>query len=373
MKLFYITSHRLPTTKAHGYQIAKMCEAFTDFGLDVNLIVPNRKNPDRSCFSDYYKLKQKIKIIYLPCCDLAFIKWYFLRYWIMILTFSLSLKLFLFKNQHSEYKLYIRESLLALLVKDFIMEVHMLPDKIRWYHKWLWGRAKSFSVLTSFIKVELGNIFPNKKIIISPDGVDLNDFKIRETKNEIRQKLNLPLDKKIILYSGSFYLYDWKGVDIALSAAGYFGDDHLFVLVGGQLEDIEKIKRRNYSNNIKLINFRPHSEVPFYQQAADVLLLPNKSGDKLSSQCTSPLKLFEYMASGNPIVASDLPSTREILNDENSILVEPDSAQTLSQGIKRVLSDKKLGAQLANQARVDVQKFTWENRARLIIEDLLNQ
>jgi glycosyltransferase involved in cell wall biosynthesis len=96
---------------------------------------------------------------------------------------------------------------------------------------------------------------------------------------------------------------------------------------------------------------------------ADVLILPNPKS-AISSEFTSPLKLFEYMASGRPIVASDLPAFREILrHDENALLVEAGNPQALVAGISRIKRDPTLGGRLARQAREDVRAFTWARRA----------
>ena len=82
----------------------------------------------------------------------------------------------------------------------------------------------------------------------------------------------------------------------------------------------------------------------------------------------SPLKLFEYMASKTPIVATDLPSTGEILRDgENAVLVEPDDPKALAEGIERTLSDAELAARIGRQAREDVRQYTWGERAANIM------
>jgi glycosyltransferase involved in cell wall biosynthesis len=91
--------------------------------------------------------------------------------------------------------------------------------------------------------------------------------------------------------------------------------------------------------------------------------LPNPRS-AISSAFTSPLKLFEYMASGRPIVASDLPSLREVLrHEENALLAEPGNPQALVAGIQRIKDDAALGQRLAAQARADVAQFTWARRA----------
>ena len=82
-----------------------------------------------------------------------------------------------------------------------------------------------------------------------------------------------------------------------------------------------------------------------------------------------PLKLFEYMASKRPIVASDLPSIKETLrNEKNAILVKPDNPQALAEGIKRVLIDKELADRISEQAFKDAQEYSWEKRSGRIFK-----
>src|SRR3989344_5657654 len=82
----------------------------------------------------------------------------------------------------------------------------------------------------------------------------------------------------------------------------------------------------------------------------------------------SPLKLFEYMASKKPIVATDLPTVREVLNRENSVLVRPDSARDLAAGIRQLIADPALAKRLAEQAYEDVRGYSWIRRAQTVLE-----
>jgi glycosyltransferase involved in cell wall biosynthesis len=94
-----------------------------------------------------------------------------------------------------------------------------------------------------------------------------------------------------------------------------------------------------------------------------VLVLPNPPS-AISREFTSPLKLFEYMASGRPIVASDLPAMREVLRHEhNALLFEPGNAPALTAAIRRIKEDPDLGARMARQAYADVHAYTWDARA----------
>jgi glycosyltransferase involved in cell wall biosynthesis len=103
--------------------------------------------------------------------------------------------------------------------------------------------------------------------------------------------------------------------------------------------------------------------VAAFLQKADVLVIPNLPS-RISAAYTSPLKLFEYMASGRPLVASDLPALREVLRpDDNAVLVAPGSINALAAGIRRVLEDAAFGARLAATARRDAAEYTWDKRA----------
>ena len=120
-------------------------------------------------------------------------------------------------------------------------------------------------------------------------------------------------------------------------------------------------------NNVLILSHKPHKEIPFFLRAADVLILPNSAKEEISKHYTSPLKLFEYMASIRPIVACDLPSVREILNDKNSVLFKPDNVDELNEGIKKVLNNNFLGEELAKKARENIEDYTWQKRAEKII------
>jgi glycosyltransferase involved in cell wall biosynthesis len=91
--------------------------------------------------------------------------------------------------------------------------------------------------------------------------------------------------------------------------------------------------------------------------------------DLLARRFTSPIKVFEYMAAGTPIVAADLPTIREVLTHEKSaLLYQPGNAGSLAEQIRRVLADNTLAQSLSNAAAAELVKYTWDERARQIIE-----
>ena len=107
----------------------------------------------------------------------------------------------------------------------------------------------------------------------------------------------------------------------------------------------------------------PPADVAGCLSKADIFVLSNPAS-VISSHATSPLKLFEYMAAGKAIVASNLPAIAEILtNDINAVLVEPGDAEALAAGIRTLAADADLRNRLGDAARRDVAEYSWKRRA----------
>lgn len=363
MKIIYIDSARLPTEKAHGYQTCKMCEEFARAGAEVELLIPDRPNPIKQDIFSYYGLEKNFKVKKLFCPNLVWLERPgFILQTFIFLVFS---RFYLFSQKYDV--LYCRDKLMGLLLKDFVLEVHILPERIGFFYKWLWKRARLLVVLNDFLKQRLVKAgIPEKKILVAPDAVDLKKFDIDLDKDEARRKLQLPPDKKIVLYAG--HLYKWKGVTVLLEAAHKFPKNVLFVFVGGTEEDLPKFRASAVGlENVLIVGHRPPQEIPVWLKAADVLVLTGTAKSDISRYYTSPLKLFEYMASGRPVVASRLESFLGVLNGENSFLVEPDNPEALAEGIRKLLSDEIFSAKISGQAYFDVGEYTWAKRAEKIL------
>jgi glycosyltransferase involved in cell wall biosynthesis len=210
---------------------------------------------------------------------------------------------------------------------------------------------------------------PAEKILVAPNGIDAKLLSKDLAQARVRQELGIPQDRKVIGYTG--HLYQWKGVHVAVQAMKALPDDYLLCIVGGMPEDILNFERFINDNSIKnvvLAGYVAPKEIYRYLAAADILVLPNTSADDLSRLYTSPLKLFEYMAARRPIAASDLPSIREILNEENAILVKPDDPLALAEGVMKISGNKALADSLVKKAFQDVQSFTWDKRVERILE-----
>lgn len=369
MKIIYIANIRIPTEKAHGVQIMSMCEAFANAGNDVTLVVPRRLNNIKSNPFEYYGVKENFKIKKLPTLDFIFLGKF--GFWAQSFSFGV------FSTFYSIFKkvdiIYSRD-LISLYILSFfgvkkklVFELH--ENRENFVIKRVLKMVTKIIVITQGLKdyciFEYG--VERDKILVAHDGVDLDKIRRDIDKSDSRSKIGIPQNKKIVLYVGSFFAYNWKGVDVVLEAAKNFKEDVIFLLVGGSREEIDNLKSLGVSDNVVLVEHQTHKNIQYYMSAADVLLLPNKKGDEVSEKYTSPMKMFEYMASGRAIVASDLPSIREVLNEENSILVSPNDKDRLSDGIKNVLNNNELADRISKKSFVDVQGYSWRNRVKNIL------
>jgi len=371
MKLIYIANARIPTEKAHGYQICKMCEEFSNQGAKVELWIPARDNHIKEDTFSFYGVKNNFKIRVIKSFDFFQYGIYLGKFSFWLQNFWFVIKLLLIKIDKDAI-IYTRDPEIGwvfnLKGNKIILESHNWPESKGWLFKYLIKKFDKIITITHKLKeLFFAAGLPDGRMMVAPDGVDLEKFDINIDKTQARKKLNLPLDKKIALYSGSLYLYDWKGVDIFLAAAKILPENCLAVLVGGEPKETTKIKKEYSNNNLLLVGRRLREEIPYYLKAADVLVLPNKKGEKISEKYTSPLKMFEYMASKRPIIASDLPSIKEVLSEKNCLFFQPNDPRDLAKKIGVLLNNKELVAKIAEQAYQDAKNYTWGKRARNII------
>ncbi len=373
MKLIYLANIRIPTEKAHGYQIMKMCEGFSNNGIKVELIVPRRINKIKNDSFKYYGVESKFDIIKLPTIDMIFLG----RIGFLIQRFSFlffSRVYLLFKKYDI---LYTREEFCGIFFSKFILELHSLPSNINEFRKKIIQKTKKIIVLTEFIKTELIELFNIKEetIFVSPDAVDLKIFNLDLSRDDARKILNLPEDKKIIGYTGRFKTMEMdKGISDILKSIKDLENGIIFVAVGGNKEDVEYYhniaKEYGILDKVKIIGNVELKTLAIYQKAFDILLMPFPD-KKHYRYYMSPMKMFEYMASKRPIISSNLPSILPVLNENNSVLISPDSPDQLTRAVNKLLHEEYLGIKISEQAFLDVQKYTWKNRTEQIINFIL--
>lgn len=370
MKIVYVANIRVPTEKAHGLQIFETCEALADLGQEVILLVPRRRSPIKEDPYDFYRVKRNFKIIKLACFDS--VDWGHWGFWLESLSFGLSV-LFFTRTWTDDFIFFSRDEvnifLLGLKKRKLFWEVH--DGRINWLIKKNFASLRGIVSITSNLKdFYQKKGFPDRKILVAPDAVDLGKFSLSVTKMEARDILSLPQEKKLIVYTG--HLYEWKGAHILAQSASDL-PLYNFLFVGGTEKDVRSFKLKYRAPNIFILGQRPHSDIPYFLKAADLLILPNSGHSDISRLYTSPMKLFEYMASGTPIIASSLPSIQEVLNSNNACLVEPDNSELLTGAIVELLSNQEKAESLARQASLDVLAYSWVNRARALVNFFENQ
>jgi glycosyltransferase involved in cell wall biosynthesis len=226
----------------------------------------------------------------------------------------------------------------------------------------VWALADGYITITAALARELEERFgPRPRLAVVPDGARVPD--VSET--GLRPDAT---GGRVVGYAG--HLYPWKGPDVLMAALERLPAVRALI-VGGlagepDLERVRALADRVAPGRVEFAGQVDPPRVAPLLRRADVLALPNTPG-RVSAAYTSPLKLFEYMASGRPIVASDLPALREVLRPSaNAVLVEPGDAAALAAGLARVLGDAALAARLAAQAREDVREWTWDRRAERV-------
>src|SRR5690606_18205645 len=193
------------------------------------------------------------------------------------------------------------------------------------------------------------------------NGFEPRRIEPRLPKWEARKRLGLPLDRKVVVYSGR--VNEKKGLDVVLDLARA-RPEALFVLVGSERRGPIEDKARSIAN-VQIVPWQPYAAIAPYLYAADVLLLPpSKAPLRRYGNTVLPLKLFLYLAAGRAILGPDNPDLHELLSDgENAILVPPGDLERSLAALDRLLSDESLAARLGLHAKALGDTLTWDARA----------
>lgn len=368
MKFAYIANTGLTEGWAHSVQIMNMCKAFSETGAEVTLIVPDRTFLKEDPF-EYYKIPKSFFIKKLPYIDLSVGSTHPLFYWLRLISFYIAARFYVW-FKHFDF-LYSRDLYAALFFPGIVLEQHAFTKKISYWHKLNFYLAGKFVVLTSFIKNKLiAAGVSADRILVAPDGVDLGKF------NNFSGDFDLggiSKDDFVYGYIGTLKTMGMeKGVANGLKALTLLPPDYKFLIVGGEKVDLEYYKdmsaKLGVSNRAVFIGQVPYSDISKYASKCRVFVAPFPENEHYSFYM-SPLKIFEYMASKKPIIASDLPSLREILtHGDNAILMAPNDHRALADAIIKLRENQAYDKKISDQAYRDVSnKYTWKIRAEKII------
>jgi len=225
----------------------------------------------------------------------------------------------------------------------------------------VWRQAEGYVTITRALADELtARLGARERLAVVPDGVRIASDRVMP--DLVRPAGHVP----VVAYAG--HLYPWKGVEVVLGALTLLPDVRGLIVGGhpGEL-DLDRLRSLAASQGLtERVTFTGMVDPPRVRHLladADVLVLPNTSS-RISSSYSSPLKLFEYMAAGRPIVASDLPAIREVLRDgENARLVVPGDQAALAAGIRDVVRDRATATRLARVAFEEAAAYAWSARA----------
>lgn len=219
----------------------------------------------------------------------------------------------------------------------------------------------------------------SEKIFVNPNGVDPERYSPNIDGSDIRRQHNLD-GKTVIGFIGTFG--KWHGAEVLAEAFGRLLQEYpdyrnkvrlLMIGDGIMMPEVKaRLKKLEVGESATLTGLVPQEEGPSHLAACDILVashVPNRDGTPFFG---SPTKLFEYMAMGKGIVASDLNQIGEVLkHDYTAWLVKPGDIDSLMIGLKTLIDDEPRRVKLGKAAREEViAKYTWREHTRKIIEKL---
>jgi glycosyltransferase involved in cell wall biosynthesis len=175
----------------------------------------------------------------------------------------------------------------------------------------------------------------------------------------LKKEIN-PDGKKVILYAGTLEAY--QGIPLLLASMYFLSDDFLLVLVGGTPAQVEalrlELQAKGLEKRVRLLGQKPAEEIPYYLQAADVLVSPRTLGTNI------PLKIYSYLASGVPLVATDLPTHTQTITPAMAVMAAP-TAEAFAAGIDRAAGPQ--GRTISTRAREHCRKNYTPERYRELV------
>jgi glycosyltransferase involved in cell wall biosynthesis len=234
-------------------------------------------------------------------------------------------------------------------------------------------RADKIIVVTPKLKETLQKDYgvPRDKIVVIPNGANTELFKPMDTK-QARRQVKLAQAGHLVVFVGDLVV--WDGVDYLIRSIPYVVEEvpeARFLIVGDGMMRQELVKlagQVGVSDKIIFTGMVPYRDVPLYINASDICAAPF-AANRDEKVGLSPLKMYEYMACGKPVVASRI-SGLEMLEDSGAgILVEPESPLALAQTILRLLQNKELNQQMGRSGRkYVVENRSWASVARKVAE-----
>ena len=381
MTVLYFADTRFPIERANGLQTMETCYALAQRGHDVTLVVrPDSHRLPRDPFT-YYGLPRlaNLKIHGVPggsqrhARRLRFlvtaVRLATSRLDTLTITRDLGLASWLLQMPRSRRPRVVYEShghavtvaqeMPTLLGKPDLAPGPRKLARLDRREQRVWRRAAAYLTLTHSLAEELASRYGQRSgVYVVPDAA-------RPTPDVPP----LASGRFVAGYAG--HLYPWKGVDVFVQALTHAPGVHGLIVGGHPGEaDLDRVNRLvrslDLESRVTITGLVPPREVAAALAWASVLVLPN-TASAISERYTSPLKLFEYLQMGRPIVASNLAALREVLTDGvSALLVPPGDPRALGQALIRLKNEPATAAALTASARALAPGYTWTARAEKI-------
>jgi glycosyltransferase involved in cell wall biosynthesis len=383
MKVYYISPATLPSRTANSIHVVNMCEGLSQLGYDVTLFARSESLNSSACkdvLRDYYGVDAKrIEVIVyrnrIGRGAELFIGLYALFKFIKDILRSNAPEFVISRNLYGG-------ALLGLLFRNKVVYESHAPDVgLRKYLQcWLIKSNRISSVVISdSLRKVIASLYgvPEKKIAVMHDAarsgqVPMDSMERQEARSDLLgNRLDDCSFDKVVGYFG--HLYPGRGIEVIQGIAAQNPKTAFFVYGGNKVE-IENYTNSNVMANIFFMGYIQPRNVGKSMAMMDVLLMPYQKtvsiglGDTDTAQWMSPMKLFEYMSVGVPIISSDLPVLREVLSDgENCLLVESNDIHAWSRALCSLTPH--LAAKISSNAyKQYLGNHTWVSRSQKMLE-----
>lgn len=361
MRIFYVLNNRWPTVKAHGLQVAKTCQGLTQAGSEVTLIVPGRALQAGVADGDpfrFYGIQDRFQVVRLPSLDT--VRSFLFPFQQTLFAVAATLYL-MFKPGVVYTRDPFTASVLSFFRRGVFWEAHRFPARPNsLLYRRLFRSVAGIVVITQGLRdLFIAHGMQPERLAVIPDAVDPDEFAIPQTVDQARKELSLPEDRKIIGYVGRMTTFgESKGVEDLIRAFAliHAKNPETCLLIVGANPGLET------HDAVMFVSHQPHERVPLYLRACDVLVMPYPNTQHYAHYM-SPLKLFEYLAAGKPIVATDLPSVREIVSEQDVFFARPGDPESIAQAIERALADP---TSHSSTTLALARKYSWRARGEEI-------
>jgi glycosyltransferase involved in cell wall biosynthesis len=384
MVLYYLANVRLPTEKAHGLQIVENCDALSRAGASVTLVVPRRLNRAGLGIDiwSHYGIEPTFALRRVACLDLFPLGRWLERVSaaVQIVTYTIAAVL---TARRAGADVYYSRDALPLLALGFFKPRQSLVYEVHrfavgrlgaWVQRACLRRTGTVFAVTEGLAADLRERGAHRVAVLR-DGFRAERFANPPSREKARNAVRVPSTAFCIGYLGQLETMGVsKGLDLAIETLGRLADPSIHLcLIGGPRQRAEALRSQWLRAGLSADAFHSLGDVPprdaaGYLAAFDACLLPLPSTTHFARHA-SPLKLFEYMAAGRAIVASSLPSIAEVLRSgETALLVAPGDASALAHAIISLRDDSDRRERLGAAARQASREFTWDVRARRVLE-----